>query len=440
MPSVSTAAPPTICKPSGFATSNPMKRLLFAAALIGLAGPASAQSFDSSFGDLSQDSPTGIADVQALASGGALAASPTQDSPFFGNPAHLAHSPMFGFTLVGASAGAGGNFRETYSFYRDELGPAIEDGLEEIRENDPERLDSLYSSAFRVGRSQKTADIALLAPSLRVRTGPVAIGVGAFGRAVSRARIVDAGAGLPAIDAYAQGDVLVPAVVAVRVPGAPFDLSLGASATYLQRRITAKSEVLDAIDPDNEKVHLLKGQTIRLAAGAYVRNVLVPGVDLGVSVTDVGGNVELERERSVTIEGSGDMTPDDDAEIAALITRFEERGAQPVVRVGAAYSVPLPPMSGLFVKDVRFAADYTTASTSSFDQSFQAGIRAGATATFLSFLNLRAGVSQGMPSAGAGLHTKVAQLDVATYGVEDGRLLGQAPRRAYALQLRFGLF
>jgi len=416
-----------------------MKRLLTAAALLALASPVSAQSFESSFGDLSQDSPTGIADVQALASGGAFAASPTQDSPFFGNPAHLAHSPMFGFTLVGASAGAGGNFRETYDFIRNELEPAFDQGIEDIRENDPERLDSLYSSALRVGRSQKTADIAVLAPSLRLRTGPVAVGVGAFGRAVSRARILDAGAGLPAVDAYAQGDVLIPAVVAARIPGAPFDLSLGASATYLQRRITAKSEVLDAIDPDNEKVHLLKGQTVRLAAGAYVRNVIVPGIDLGVSVTDIGGNVELERERSVAI-GSDDMTPDDDAEIAALVTRFEERGAQPVVRVGAAYSVPLPPMSGLLIKDIRFAADYTTASTSSFDQSFQAGIRAGATATFASFLNLRAGVSQGMPSAGAGLHTKVAQLDVATYGVEDGRLLGQAPRRAYALQLRFGLF
>ena len=419
-----------------------MKRLLLAAALaVPLAvAPVAAQSFDSSFGDLSQDSPTGIADVQALASGGAFAASPTQDSPFFGNPAHLAHSPMFGFTLVGASAGAGGNFRETYDFYRDELGPAIEDGLDVIRDNDPERLDSLYSAALRVGRSQKTADMALLAPSLRLRTGPVALGIGAFGHAVSRARILDAGAGLPAIDAYAQGDLLIPAVVAARIPGAPFGLSIGASATYLQRRITAKSEVLDAIDPDNEKVHLLKGQTVRFAAGAYARNVLVPGIDLGVSVTDVGGNVELERERSVTIEGSGDMTPDDDEEIASLITRFEERGAQPVIRVGAAYSVPLPPMSGLLIKDVRFAADYTTASTASFDQSFQAGLRAGATATFASFLNLRAGVSQGMPSAGAGLHTKVAQLDVATYGVEDGRLLGQAPRRAYALQLRFGLF
>ncbi|MEO0557845.1 MAG: hypothetical protein AAF170_06650 [Bacteroidota bacterium] len=414
--------------------------LLIAALAAPLAvAPVAAQSFESSFGDLSQDSPTGITDVQALASGGTLAASPTQDSPFFGNPAHLAHSPMFGFTLVGASAGAGGNFRETYDFVRNDLEPALDQGIEDIRANDPERLDSLYSTALRVGRSQKTADIAVLAPSLRVRTGPVAVGVGAFGRAVSRARILDAGAGLPAVDAYAQGDVLVPAVVAVRVPGAPFDLSVGASATYLQRRITAKSEVLDAIDPDNEKVHLLKGQTIRLAAGAYVRNVIVPGIDLGVSVTDIGGNVELERERSVAI-GSDDMTPDDDAEIAALITRFEERGAQPVVRVGAAYSIPMPPMSGLLVKDVRFAVDYTSASTASFDQSFQAGLRAGATATFASFLNLRAGVSQGMPSAGAGLHTKVAQLDVATYGVEDGRLLGQAPRRAYALQLRFGLF
>ena len=419
-----------------------MKRFLLAAALAApLAGaPVAAQSFESSFGDLSQDSYATITDIEALGSGGAFAASPTLDSPFFGNPAHLAQSRLVGFTVVGATAGAGGNVRETYDFYDQELGPALEAGLDSLRENDPARLNDLYASALRVGRSQKTAQLAVLAPSLRVRTGPVAAGAGVFGRAVSRARIVDAGAGLPAIDAYAQGDLLVPAVVAVRVPGAPFGLSLGASATYLQRRITAKSEVVDAIDPDNEKAHLLKGQTVRFGVGATVRDVLLRGLDLGASVMDIGGNVEFELDRSFAIEGSGDRTADDEAEVAALAARFEERGAQPRVRVGGAYRVPLPPLSGLAVKNVAVALDYTTASTSHADQSVQAGLRAGATATLASVLNLRAGISQGMPSAGVGIHTKVARLSGATYGVEDGRLLGQSRRRAYAVQLRFGLF
>ena len=423
--------------------TSPLKALLLTAALAApLAAPA-AQTFDSSFGDASQDSHAGIADIEALGAGGAFMAMPTQDSPFFGNPAHMTQSPLVGFTVVGATASAGGNVRESYDFYTDELGPALEEGLDEIRRTDPERLDGLYRSALAVGRSQKTADLALLAPSLRVRTGPVGVGAGVFGRAISRVRIIDAGAGLPAIDAYGQGDVLVPVVAAARIPGAPFGLSVGASATYLQRRITAKSEVLDAIDPDNETVHLLKGETVRLAAGLYARDVVLPGLDLGASVTDIGGNVEYERDQTRRIDDFGATvtpSPDDEAEVAALIARFEERGAQPAVRVGAAYRVPLPPMSGLLVRDVAVAADYTTASTAHLDQSVQAGLRAGATATFATFLNLRAGISQGMPSGGVGLHTKVARLNVATYGVEDGRLLGQARRRAYALQLRFGLF
>ena len=36
--------------------------------------------------------------------------------------------------------------------------------------------------------------------------------------------------------------------------------------------------------------------------------------------------------------------------------------------------------------------------------------------------------------------TRVARLEYATYGVEDGRLLGQARRRNHVVQLRLGWF
>ena len=97
-------------------------------------------------------------------------------------------------------------------------------------------------------------------------------------------------------------------------------------------------------------------------------------------------------------------------------------------------------MPGFPVSDVLVTADYTSRSTAEFDQSLQAGLRGGVSATLGGMLGLRAGLSQGMPSAGVGLATRFARLDWATYGVEDGRLLGQQSRRAYVVQLRLGWF
>lgn len=408
------------------------------AALVASAG-AVAQPFTS----LSQDVPLAVPDLTRLASGGAVAAMPTLDSPFLSNPAHIADTRRLGLNVLGATAGVGGNVREAYDFYDQELGPAIEEGLDEIRRDDPERLGELYREALRIGRSQKTADLAVLAPSVRAAAGPVAFGVGVFGGSVTRAKLIDGGAGVPFVDLYGQGDLAVPAVVGVdlsRTPAGlalPFDLSLGARATFLQRRITAKSETVDALDPDGEKLYILRGETVRLGVGVLARNVGVPGLDLGAEVTSVGGNVEYELETSWAVSGSED-TPDDLAEVAALQARFGERPSEPVVRLGAAYRFPTLLVPGL--SETGVALDYTSASTSEFDQSFQAGLRAGARATLGRVLELRAGVSQGLPSGGVALKTRFARLEYATYGVEDGRLLGQLRRRSHVVQLRFGWF
>ncbi len=416
------------------------RSLRLAALAAVVAAPAAvAQPFTS----LAQDSPVVVPDLGRLASGGAVAALPTLDSPFLSNPAHIADATGLSFNVLGLTAGAGGNVRESYDFYDQELGPAIEEGLDEIRQNDPERLQALYDEALRIGSSQKTASLAVLAPSLRASAGPAAFGIGVFGGTVTRAKMIDGGAGVPYVDLYGQADLAVPAVVGVdfnQTPlglALPFDLSVGARATFLQRRITAKGETVDALDPDAEKIYLLKGETLRLGVGALARNVGVPGLDAGVEVSSIGGNVEYDFERSWAVSGS-EGTPDDMAEVAALQARFGERPAEPVVRVGVAYRLPTALVPGL--SDAAVALDHTSASTSEFDQSFQAGLRAGARATLGGVLELRAGVSQGMPSAGVGLKTRFARLEYATFGVEDGRLLGQLRRREHVVQLRLGWF
>ena len=409
-----------------------LRSLAFAATAAALALPASAQTFST----LDQDARAAVLDVVAMGRGGAVAALPTPDSPFFSNPAHMAGTQRLGFTVVGATAGVGGNVRETYDFYDQTLGPAIEEGLDDIRRQDPDRLQAIYDEAFRIGTSQKTADVAAFAPSARMRFGTVAVGVGVFGAGTARAKISDGGAGIPFIDLYSQADVLVPLTVAASVPGLPFRLDAGASATYLQRRLTAKAEAVDALDPDNEKVYLFSGTGVRLGFGLDAHDVGLPGLDVGLALTNVGSALDMEYDDSVRIEAPANA-PDDAAEIARLESRFDGRGSASAFRLGAAYHVPF---SAPGLSDLTVAADYTSASTSEFDQSFQAGLRGGATATLAGALTVSLGMSQGMPSAGVGVSTRFARIDYATFGVEDGRLLGQQGRRNHAVNLRIGLF
>ena len=269
-----------------------LRPLAFPAALaaLALAAPASAQTFTT----LQQDSQAQITDIASVGMGGAVAAVPTLDSPFFSNPAHMAGTERLSINVLGFTAGVGGNVRETYTFYEDMLGPAIEEGLDEIRTNDPDRLEALYDEAFRVGSSQKTADVAVLAPSVRMRFGQIAVGAGVYGTGTARAKISNGGAGIPYLDAYSQADVLVPLVVATDVPGLPFGLQAGASMTYVQRRISAKGEAVDALDPDSEKLYVFRGDGVRFGLGLDAHDVGTPGLDLGLAVTNVGSALDVE--------------------------------------------------------------------------------------------------------------------------------------------------
>ena len=406
---------------------------LAALALALAAGAPQAQTFATP----DRAAPFSAPDLARRAAGGAVAALPTFDSPFLGNPAHIARGG-FGLNVLGVAAGVGGNAGEAWDFYNDELGPAIEEGLDEIRANDPDRLAALYAQALDIGGRPKTTDLAVHAPAVRLAFGNVGVGAALYAQSTARAQITDGG-GVPAVDLYGQADLALPLVAGVAFDATPLgDLSLGASATVLQRRVTAKTGPVDSFDPDAERLYLFEGTTVRLAAGALAQNVVVPGLDLGAQISNVGGAVDYAYERSVVIEGEG--AADDPAEIAALQARFNGRGApEAVVRVGAAYRpVLLDVMPG--IADTAVALDYTSASTGTADQSLQAGLRLGARTRLAGFFEVRAGLSQGMPSAGLGLVTRFARLEYATYGVEDGRLLGQQRRRNHVVQLRFGLY
>jgi len=405
----------------------------------------------------SQETPAIVTDLARRGAGGVVAALPTLDSPFFANPAHIS-TEGFSLNVLGLTAGVGGNVNESWQFYHDELGPAIEDGLDTLSD---EELQALYDEAFRVGAEPKTADVALLAPAVRMGVGPAAVGLGIYGQSTTRALIRDGGAGIPAIDLYSQADLIVPAVVGADLSKTPFglmvpfDLRVGARATYLQRRVSAKNKTIDALDPDAEKLYVLQANTVRLALGAMASNIVIPGLDAGIEISNLGGALDYDFETAVDVSSDSgflnnkdNLTAAELAEAAALEARFDERRSDPIVRIGAAFRLPtaLVPV----VSKAAVGVDYTSVSTSSLgqgagaggalDQSFQAGLRLGARATLSQFLDLQVGVSQGMPSAGIGINARVLRLEYATYGVEDGRLLGQLPRRNHVVRLRLGWF
>ncbi len=424
--------------------------------LLALAAAPSAQPFATP----SQEAPAIVTDLARRGAGGVVAALPTLDSPFFANPAHISTEDGFSLNVLGLTLGAGGNVNESWQFYDDELGPAIEEGLDEIRRDDPERLDSLYREALRIGGTPKTVDLAVLAPSLRMGIGPASIGIGVYGQSTTRALLRDGGAGIPAVDLYSQADLIVPAVVGAdlsKTPlglAMPFGLHVGARATFLQRRVTAKAKPIDAIDPDNEKLYVLRANAVRLALGAMATDVVIPGLDAGLELSNLGRTLDYEFETGLDVSSDSgflneeDLTAAERAQAATLESRFDDRQSEPVVRIGAAFRLPTAMLPA--VSKAAVGLDYTSASTSSLgqnaeatsvlDQSMAAGLRLGARATLARYVDLQLGISQGMPSAGIGLHTKVVRLEYATYGVEDGRLLGQLPRRNHVVRLRFGWF
>ncbi|MEL6617194.1 MAG: hypothetical protein AAFQ43_15745, partial [Bacteroidota bacterium] len=190
---------------------------------------------------------------------------------------------------------------------------------------------------------------------------------------------------------------------------------------------------------NGEKAYLLGSNGVVFSAGVTARDVALPGLSLGLAISNLGGLGDLAYDRSWTISAPDDaVVLDDPNEIAELEARFAARESTPVLRMGAAYSLPLPALSP--VKDVTLSTDWISGSTSEFEQAPETGFRVGAQARLGRVLALRAGLAQGYPTAGVGLNLKVVQIDYATYAVEDGRTMGQLGRRNHVVQLRLGVF
>jgi hypothetical protein len=392
--------------------------------------------------DFPQDSRPGVLLAATLGRGDAATAVAGPDAAFFTNPALLARLDLARprIQILGAGGSIGGSAWDVWTFYRDELGPAIEDGLDSLRENDPAAFEALYDRTLDVGRGPNSLGATVFGPAVQLAVGPdAAAQAGVWVTSGARGRLLDGGAGVPLLDFYDQTDLVVPVGAAVRVPGSPVPLAVGATASFIRRWVTAKYTFIDEIDPDGEALYILAGNGLALDLGLHAQDVGTAGLDVGLAVHRLlGGNPGLTYNRRLVVSGADFAS--DEAEIAELEARFDERGGGPQLRVGAAYRLPAALFAGAGpVRGATVALDYVGASTSEYEQGFGAKLRLGAEAT-VGPVALRAGIAQGYPALGLGVDVRFARLDYAYFGVEEGRTAGQLRRGAHLLQLRFGLF
>lgn len=394
------------------------------------------------FGALQQEARPTVRAFEARAMGDAVAAVADPETAFFYNPAHLARlARPYRFTVAGAAASLSTGITAKYAFWRDELEPAVEEGLDVIRETDHPRLEALYHDALDVGRRQDVGRVTAYGPAFQARVSAAgwegAVGGGLFGTGAARLRFTDAGAGVPHLDFYGQADVIVPVAAAVRVPRTP--LAVGLAASYTRRRVTAKDALVETLDPAREHLYVLSASAVTVDAGVHAAGVL-PGLDLGGAVYGLLGGGFTYRYDGDLIDLTGRGGDADLAEVADLEARFNRRAARPAWRLGAAYHVPLPAEVAPVLDGVTVAADYVSASTSEFEQPVGAHLRTGVRVAVNPALSVRTGLRQGYPSFGTTLTLPGVQFDYAFFGIEDGRTAGQLGRYNHHLRLRFGLF
>ncbi|MEM9996960.1 MAG: hypothetical protein AAF809_04610 [Bacteroidota bacterium] len=431
----------------------PILSLLLLAAL-----PSRAQLF----GDLEQDATGRPASLAALGMANAAVALVDADYVFSYNPAQLGQLPLdrLQMNFVGLRFGFSPDLFDKTDFITGDLQDAIDFGLEELYEEDRDRLESLYDRARTLAQEESVLAAQVVLPQAFFRAGPVNVGIGAFVHGIARFQFSPDI--VPVLDAYAQTEFLLPVSVGYRVPGtARFldgvgGLSLGATVRYIRRQVTAKQTPLDALD-DTQSLYFFRGSGLGLDIGAHYQEVL-PNINVGLAVYNlIGGNVDLTYEGGrVPFDGSNApgpfevvfgvsepteeaVSPEDLQEVGALEARFAERSGTPIVRLGAAYAQDFDRLTTALT-GFSVALDYTSRSTSEFAQPFGTHFRFGVGLEMANLLHLRGGITQGYPALGAGVVTRFARFDYAFFSVEDGRLPGQLRRGNHRFEIRFGLF
>ena len=363
--------------------------------------------------------------------GNAQVALPTQQSAFFYNPAHIAHS-SFHLTIVGTRVSMSNNVPDQIRFFNNELKPAIDEGIDNL---DNEELQDLYQSTLDTGRALSFLHADILAPSVGVSIGPVGIGAGIFGSTSIQYNFPDAGGGLPLVNIYGVADGIGVLSTGLDLSRFGVDgLSLGVTAKYTSRFLTFKNKPLDAISSD-EPFYILNANRMSFDAGIqYELPVLTyfPGsFHVGLALYDLAGSqYSFSHYDTLGDAGSeGDLT-------TTLHAANQLFAATPSFRLGVAYSIPNIPFK--LLDETGVTLDYLGSNNTAIDQAFFARLRMGVQAR-VKFFSLRTGLNQGYPSVGGGLSLGFVDIDYAYFGREEGRFPGQLPSWHHTAQIRFGI-
>ncbi|MFQ5568908.1 MAG: conjugal transfer protein TraF [Rhodothermales bacterium] len=373
---------------------------------------------------------------QVLGMGGAAAAYPTTRTALFYNPAHLTHlrvtrAPI---TMLGLSASISNNFPNQLDFYNDRLEPAIQEGIENLNEEDEQ---TLYEDVFREAGTPTVLSGDVLLPSFVLNRGAFGVGGGIFAHSEVAYSVEDAGAGVPGVDFTALVDLM--AVAAGAVDFAPLGLkglSAGVTSKYSQRYLSLKVKPVDAID-DDESLYVLGASSFGVDVGLlYSANLSIPGqLNFGVVWSDL---TLKNYDYSFTAYYTKNEEVRDDRAIATEVALAQERyQLSPTFRAGVAYVLPV--LAGP-LKETAVALDYIRYEDALVDQPVLGQLSLGLQTTLGKTLSLRTGLNQGYTTFGAGLQLSFVRIDYAYYGSEQGRLPGQSASWHHRVQVSLGSF
>lgn len=384
-----------------------------------------------------------VASPQVLGMGNAGGALPHTASGFFYNPAHMSRAGRQ-LVLFGIQGQFSTGVIDQVRFFADRLEPALDRGLETLPDDE---LQTLYDDTIDRGYRPTTFNGTLLLPALLWEVGPVGAGIGFFSYTDLTYRFGDAGLGVPRLDLVGRTDVMGRAGVgtelaALGLPG----LAVGLTGSLTRRYFTAKDKPLDAID-SGEEVLLLQGTSLGLDVGLFydVPARLGPGtLTLGVAAYDLHATGF-----DYTFYGTAadwpllggaigvDGDPPGAQQIDREVRRANERFALTTsYRLGAAYR-----LQGLAaLPEAVVTLDYLGYEDPPVDLSWLARLHLGAEVQALPGFVVRAGLSQGYPTAGVGFELGTVHVDYAFHGVEHGRYPGQIPSYQHTLQLLVTLF
>lgn len=374
---------------------------------------------------------------QVIGAGDATVAFPTRETVFFYNPAHLTEAVSLRprITIVGVQGALSTTIFDQVDFYNNRLDPAIQRGFDNLADDE---LQQLYDEAFEVGRRRAFLGGDVVLPSVMFRAGPVALGAGLFGHSSGTYRFSDSGFGVPDLDFAGRADAMGVVSGALDAGALGFEgLSVGVTAKYNRRYLTVKSRPLDTID-ENEPLLVFVGDAVSFDYGLqYALDLPLPGtLSLGLALYDISSSTyAFTLDDVLTGEAPPDPATDSrvQRELADINERYQPRTSY---RFGAAYTVPR--LLGVF-SETGLMVDYVGYQDPAIDQTTLAGLHVGAQVQLVRLLSVRTGLSQGYPSAGAGLALGVLKIDYAYFGQEEGRLPGQTPGWQHLLNLRLSL-